>query len=241
MQQAPCLIGAETDTQSRLPRRTSRPRHSGVPEIRSSGIFQKMATFWAVSCPEIFQKCVLCMENPVLQTDETTAISIRPEAVQQTGMTGAMARGAALLLLLGMAAATHEYCSPGAFALNVSRTHPSTVRTRASLACPTWWRGGRGERAALRRRRARLCCTAPSVSERLRDGCGADWPAGAVVLAVCAVGAAPAPPPPAAYACPGSRDRRVSLARQTTVPNSAHSCTVVVGAVGASWGCGRGC
>ena len=200
-----------------------------------------MATFWAVSCPEIFQKCVLCMENPVLQTDETTAISIRPEAVQQTGMTGAMARGAALLLLLGMAAATHEYCSPGAFALNVSRTHPSTVRTRASLACPTWWRGGRGERAALRRRRARLCCTAPSVSERLRDGCGADWPAGAVVLAVCAVGAAPAPPPPAAYACPGSRDRRVSLARQTTVPNSAHSCTVVVGAVGASWGCGRGC
>ena len=57
---------------------------------------------------------------------------------------GAMARGAALLLLLGMAAATHEYCSPGAFALNVSRTHPSTVRTRASLACPTLWRGGRG-------------------------------------------------------------------------------------------------
>jgi hypothetical protein len=101
--------------------------------------------------------------------------------------------------------------------------------------------GRAGERAALRRRRARLCRTAPSVSERLRDGCGADWPAGAVVLAVCAVGVAPAPPPPAAYARPGSRDRRVSLARQTTVPNSAHSCTVVVGAVGASWGCGRGC
>lgn len=100
----------------------------GCQKFGVQAFFKKWPPFWAVSCPEIFQKCVLCMENPVLQTDETTAISIRPEAVQQTGMTRAMARGAALLLLLGMAAATHEYCSPGAFALNVSRTHPSTVR-----------------------------------------------------------------------------------------------------------------
>ncbi len=49
-------------------------------------------------------------------------------------MARAMARVAALLLLLAVATATHEYCSPGAFALSVTRC-PGRIPRPSTDAC----------------------------------------------------------------------------------------------------------